>query len=101
VRFAPAYDLLSTTPYLPRDTLALTLNGTKEFPTRNELVKFIRFVTAKSERGAVELLERVAHGVTVAVQDARRFAKAHPESRNFADRLVRTLSRGLERSWGG
>src|SRR5262249_14063622 len=31
VRLAPAYDIVSTTPYMPRDTLALTLAGTKTF----------------------------------------------------------------------
>jgi serine/threonine-protein kinase HipA len=98
VRFAPAYDLLSTTPYIPRDTLALTLNGTKQFPTSKELVKFIRFVTAKSEQGAVEILDRVGHGVTFAIQEARRFAREHHDTHAFADRLVETLTRGLRRS---
>ena len=99
VRLAPAYDILSTTPYIPRDTLALTLNGTKEFPTRAELVKFIRFVTARSERGAAEILERVAHGVTLAVKEAQRFAAEHRDGRNFANRLVQSLTRGLQRSY--
>jgi serine/threonine-protein kinase HipA len=98
VRFAPAYDILSTTPYIPRDTLALTLNGTKQFPTRSELVRFIRFVTAKSERGAIETLDRVAQGVALAIKEAQRFAREHPAVRNFSDRLVEALTRGLERS---
>jgi serine/threonine-protein kinase HipA len=101
VRFAPAYDILSTTPYIPRDSLALTLNGSKQFPNRNELIRFIRFVTAKSERGAVEMLDRVAHGVTFAMEEAQRFAREHPATRHFADRLGKALTRGLARSYIG
>jgi hypothetical protein len=55
------------TPYIPRDTLALTLNNTKAFPERDQLVRFIRFVTSKTEQGSVELLDRVAHGVSVSI----------------------------------
>jgi hypothetical protein len=60
--------------------------------------KFIRFVTAKSERDAVEILDRVVQGVTCAVKEAQRFAREHPDGRYFADRLVDTLTRGLRRS---
>lgn len=97
VRLAPAYDIVSTTPYLPRDTLALTLSGSKQFPPRAALIKFIRLVTAKSERSAIELLDRVAHGVGTAIQETRRYAKRNADARRFAERLIECMTRGLAR----
>lgn len=97
VRLAPAYDILSTTLYIPRDTLALTLNGTKRFPTRKELTRFIRAVIAKGESAAVEILDRVAHGVSVAIKEARSYSRAYPDGRKFAEQLIKNLTRGLDR----
>ena len=97
VRLAPAYDIVSTTPYVPRDILALTLNGAKSFPGRDQLMKFIRFATSKSERTAVELLDRVAYGVSVAIARAVDYGRRHHDARVFADRLIEVMTRGLGR----
>lgn len=40
VRFAPAFDIICTRAYLPADSLALTLAGSKRFPTRRTLSEF-------------------------------------------------------------
>lgn len=97
VRLAPAYDIVSTTPYIPRDTLALTLNGTKSFPNREQLIRFIRLVTRRSERDAQDLLTQIAHGVSVAIAEASRYGKQHRGAARFAERLVGTFTRGLAR----
>jgi serine/threonine-protein kinase HipA len=44
VELAPAYDLVSTRPYLPRDSLALTMDGSKQFPDRQRMIRFVRHV---------------------------------------------------------
>jgi serine/threonine-protein kinase HipA len=97
VRLAPAYDIVSTTPYIPRDTLALTLNNSKSFPERDQVIKFIRFVTAKSERAAVELLDQVAYGVRVSISHAMEYGRKHSDARTFTDRLTSVMRRGLGR----
>ncbi len=97
IRFAPAYDIVSTTPYIPRDTLALTLGGSKQFPARSELIRFIRLVTSRGERAAGAMLEQVAHGVSVAMGEAQAYGKGHAGARQFVDRLVENFRRGLAR----
>jgi len=97
VRLAPAYDILSTTPYIPRDTLALTLNGTKSFPMRDSLTSFMKKVTGKSERAILEMLDRVAHGVSVAIDEARLYGRKHAAAARFAQRLEQVMTRGLDR----
>jgi serine/threonine-protein kinase HipA len=97
IRLAPAYDIVSTTPYLPRDTLALTLGGTKRFPSRDVLLRLMRNITSQSLPATVELLDRVAQGVGVAICEARRYGKSHVGAQTFSDRLVAVMTRGLDR----
>lgn len=97
ITFSPAYDIVSTTPYLRRDTLALTLDGSKQFPDRAQLIKFIRCVTGKSERAATQLLEPVVNGVNEAITRAKSYAREHRDAQPFADRLIAAMRRGLER----
>jgi len=97
IRLAPAFDIVSTTPYLPKDTLALTLGGTKSFPSRDSLLRLMRNITSKSQRATVELLDRVAHGVSVAIADARLYGQRHVSARKFSDRVIEVMTRGLDR----
>jgi serine/threonine-protein kinase HipA len=97
VRLAPAYDLVATTPYIPRDTLALTLEGSKEFPDRERLIRFVRVVTGKSRRSAIALLSEVAEGVNAAIREANRYGRHHAGARKFTERLIAALSRGRQR----
>jgi serine/threonine-protein kinase HipA len=97
VRLAPAYDLVATTPYIPKDTLALTLDGSKQFPDREKLLRFIRLVTRKGKRSAIQLLDQVKQGVDTAMREARTYGKDHRDARRFTERLIAAISRGLER----
>lgn len=97
VTLAPAYDMVSTVPYLPRDTLALTLGGSKAFPDRKRLLTFIRHVTGKTGDAAGALLQQVAAGVAKASELAAEYGRQHKDAHQFAASLGGALARGLER----
>ena len=97
VRLAPAYDLVATTPYIPKDTLALTLDGSKQFPNREQLLSFIRLVTRKGKRSALQLLDQVTQGVDTAIREAKTYGKDHRDARRFTERLIASMSRGIKR----
>lgn len=40
VTLAPAFDIITTTPYIPQDSMALTLDGTKRWPDAKRLERF-------------------------------------------------------------
>ncbi len=40
IDLAPIYDIVTTTVYLPNDIMALTLNGTKRWPNKKNLLRF-------------------------------------------------------------
>ena len=97
VALAPAYDIVSTLPYLPRDTLALTLGGSKAFPDRKRLLTFVRHVTGKTGDAAGDLLRQVAVGVRKAREFTSEFGRQHKDARQFAERLDGALAKGLGR----
>lgn len=97
VELAPVYDMLSTLPYLPKDSLALTLGGTKEFPQRAALLKFVRLVTGKTQQAAARLIDQARAGVEAAISEAEGYGRRHADAGVFVERLVRIMRAGLER----
>ena len=96
VRLAPAYDMVSTTPYQPRDVLALTLGGERQFPSRKSLMKFSRHACGLSSRRAEMIVARVVAGVQRAGADMASYALAHPDFADAARRLGEVYAQGLE-----
>jgi serine/threonine-protein kinase HipA len=97
VDFAPAYDLISTVPYIPRDSLALTMDGSKEFPERARLLKFVRQSTGKTQKAASELLDQVREGAGVAIKRATEYGRKHKDAGRFVARIVQVMKDGLAR----
>jgi len=97
VSLAPAYDLVSTVLYIPQDTLALTMDGSKRFPDRTRLLKFIRTATGKSPSAATRLLEQARTGAQVVIDGAHRYATEHRDAGDFARKLTGVVRQGLER----
>jgi serine/threonine-protein kinase HipA len=97
ITLAPAYDLISTSLYMPHDKLALTMNDSKDYPDRARLIKFIRHVTGKSERSAASIIEQAIAGAHAAIGQARLFAERYPDAKGFADKLAASMQRGIAR----
>lgn len=101
VELAPAYDIVSTMPYVPRDTMALTMDDSKQFPDRARLLRFVRHVTGKSAKVAQELLEQVRQGVEVAQQEADDYGRQHADAARFVERFSAVIKAGIVRLSGG
>ncbi len=97
VSLSPAYDIVSTLLYLPRDTLALELGGTKAFPDRARLLHFVREVTGKSAQRGQRLLDQAALGVNKALDEAADYGRRHKDAATFVEKFSRVLRSGLER----
>ena len=97
VALAPAYDIVSTGPYIPDDTLALEMSGTKKFPDRVRLLKFVRQVTGKTDKAARQLLEQVGIGIDVALQLAADYGRQHADAAGFVERISEVMRAGSMR----
>ena len=100
IRLAPAYDIVATTLYQPRDTLALSLGGSKQFPDRKALVDFGRRTCDLQAARVATLLDQVVEGVLRAVSAIQEYAKERPDFALTADRLQAVFHRGMKRSLG-
>ncbi len=88
VWLAPAFDIVSTRVYAPRDSMALTMQESKAFPTRAILLGFARAGCYLSLRRAQGLLDQVLSAVAKARREIRRFARAHPDFATAATTLT-------------
>ena len=101
VRLAPVYDMVSTTPYQPRDVLALTLGGERRFPSTHSQMKFSRQACGLSNRRAEMIAGRVVAGVQRAGADMAAYALAHPDFAEAARRFGEVYAQGLASVEGG
>lgn len=76
VRLAPAYDLVSTTAYIPEDSLALTLNGSKSlFASRLHLLDFAQRCEVHDGR---ERIHALLHAAEQGLAEHRGLLEAEP-----------------------
>jgi serine/threonine-protein kinase HipA len=59
VNLAPIYDIVTTTVYLPKDIMALTLNGSKRWASRDDLLAFATKSCMLSNAHALQVFEEV------------------------------------------
>ena len=76
IRLSPAYDIVSTVPYLQGDTPALKMNGHKKsFPTRAELVRFGKKIAIKQP---AEIIEQIVDTVSDTLTQHKYLFDEHP-----------------------
>lgn len=97
VRLAPAYDLVCTTLYQPRDSLALTLAGSKAFAKSRTLLDFAVTHCGQTAAKARKLLQRAVDGIRLAGDEIRTYAAEHPDFTRAGDRLLSRFENGIQR----
>lgn len=84
---APVYDLVTTSVYIAQDRMALTLNGTNQWPTAKDLIRFGEGRSLGTRRRLVEILERVSEALEATAKEIDAHGKDHPEFAAIADRM--------------
>jgi serine/threonine-protein kinase HipA len=100
VRLAPVYDLVTTTAYIPADTMALTLEGSTRWPIARQLQSFGDTRGVGGPTAVRAVLERVGDALAQTARDIRRHMN---ERRSFADvgeRMLQAWSQGAIHSLG-
>jgi serine/threonine-protein kinase HipA len=92
---APAYDLVTTTAYLPKDRMALTLNGTTEWPSGKQLLGFAEGRGLGSPRELRAVFERVADGLSQTRPAIETYSKEHPDFINISQRMLQEWESGM------
>lgn len=95
VRFAPAYDIVTTTPYIKGDSLALTLEGSKAFPKAKKLLNFAKLQCNIQPARATAILEEVAEAMVKTMHDIRQHVKSHADFKEIGEAMIREWNDGL------
>ena len=93
-RLAPVYDLITTAIYLPKDSLALTLNGTTQWPDHKVLCRLGETRMHGTPAKVREILERISDAMAQTEIDLRSYIKNHPEFTDVGQRMLSEWASG-------
>ncbi|MDF0652043.1 MAG: HipA domain-containing protein, partial [Nitrospira sp.] len=94
-RIAPAYDLVTTTVYLPKDTMALTLNGTTRWPNAKELRRLGETRMSSTPSKVKGILARIEQAMADTLVEIRLYAKEHPDFAETGNRMITEWENGM------
>jgi serine/threonine-protein kinase HipA len=77
-RLAPAYDLVTTAVYIPNDRMALTLNGSTQWPSAKDLRRFGETRAACTPSQIRQIFERISDALSKTASDVRVYINDHP-----------------------
>lgn len=93
-RLAPVYDLVTTAIYLPKDSLALTLNGTTQWPDNKGLRRLGETRMSGTPAKVRQTLERISEALSQTEIDLRSYIKEHAEFKDVGERMLQEWEKG-------
>jgi serine/threonine-protein kinase HipA len=99
-RLAPVYDLVTTAAYLPKDGMALTLNGSTRWPTAKELQRLGETRAGATPSQVREIFARIAEAMTDTSAEVRSYMQEHAEFREIGERMLAEWQTGIASSLG-
>jgi serine/threonine-protein kinase HipA len=93
-RLAPVYDLVTTSVYLPKDSLALTLNGTTNWPSAKDLRKFGETRTGTAPAKVRSILQRSYEAIQDTAKEVQSYIEQHPEFKELGKRMLQEWETG-------
>ncbi|HEY7333279.1 MAG TPA: type II toxin-antitoxin system HipA family toxin [Bryobacteraceae bacterium] len=100
-RLAPVYDLVTTSVYIPKDSMALTLNGATKWPSARELRKLGETRGGGTPAKTRRILERIADAIRATANEVRAYMKDHAEFAEIGARMLREWEIGSAGSLRG
>src|SRR5258708_26674635 len=100
-RLAPVYDLVTTSVYLSKDSLALTLNGSTRWPTAKELKRLGETRGGGTPAKIRQILERIAEAIQETTREVRSYMKEHPQFAEIGERMLQEWVSGVNSSLRG
>ncbi|MGN6209428.1 type II toxin-antitoxin system HipA family toxin [Asticcacaulis sp.] len=99
-RLADVYDIVTTTVYLPKDTMALTLDGTPNWPDLKQLTRLGTVRCGLSPKEVAKIMDRVGTAVSEARRDLRAYASDDPSFVDVASAMEAQWETGMRQSLG-
>lgn len=97
-RLAPVYDLVTTSVYLPKDSMALTLNGTTKWASVKELQRLGEVRLGSTPARIRAILERVDAALMSTANEMRAYVEKHVEFSDIGHRMLQEWEQGAKHS---
>lgn len=94
-RLAPVYDLVTTSVYLPKDSMALALNGTTKWASLKELQRLGETRMGAAPARVREILERVSGAISDTSRELRTYLKDHPDFEDIGNLMLHEWEQGV------
>ena len=95
VTLSPTFDVITTTPYLPQDSMALTMDGTKRWPDAKRLEKFGIRRCQLTPAAAKAILAEVTEAVASALPTLKQFGELDTQAGEIPERMRLAWIEGL------
>jgi serine/threonine-protein kinase HipA len=95
VTLSPTFDVITTTSYLPQDSMALTMDGTKRWPDAKRLEKFGIRRCQLSSAAAKAIVAEVTDAVASALPTLKQFGELDPKAGETPERMRLAWIEGL------
>ena len=97
-RLAPVYDLVTTSVYLPKDSMALILNGTTKWASARELQRLGEVRLGSTPARIRAILERVDAALMSTADEMQAYVKKHAEFSDVGNRMIQEWEQGAKHS---
>lgn len=92
-QFAPVYDLVSTTPYIANDSMALTLTGSKRWPKWQVLEKFGKQHCGLNGKKIDQVVHEVEDSATATLPIIEKLIQQQPAFKLVAEKIAELMTR--------
>jgi serine/threonine-protein kinase HipA len=86
---------VTTSVYLPKDSMALTLNGTTKWPSAKELQRLGETRMGATPARVRQILERIEAAIADTSKELRAYVKAHAEFVDLGNRMLEQWKQGV------
>src|SRR5215471_16759056 len=97
-RLAPVYDLVTTSVYLPKDSMALTLNGTTKWASAKELKRLGETRMGATPARVRQILEQIDAAIADTSKELHAYMQAHAEFMEIGNRMLQQWEQGVAMS---
>lgn len=94
-KFAPVYDVVTTTAYISRDVPALTIGGTKKWWGQKILEKFGVTHCGLTAPRISEIISRTADALSDVKPELQQYMREHPDFSSVGDNMLKAWEEGL------
>lgn len=98
VKLAPSFDIVTTTPYIKNDSQALTMGGSKRFPSAKKLLNFAKLHCNLQPEKASAILEEIAEAVIKTMDDLQHHMSDHSSFKEVGGAMMTAWNEGLSMS---